>query len=187
MYEIVDAELQPIIRGLKRAFVRKKRETGNRHFVLNTKNSKTEEWVKVAELVKKLGAHPDDWVETAFLHARTGPFVTTLHGKPMEGWWTKLLEQKGGTVSGRVSMHLAYFADYLERTVKELGDSPQVLYDILMDDFNGIEPYIRVLFGQHIPEVEKKWGALARKTLQETTSLQTELQDRGYDVTPWLN
>lgn len=187
MYEIVDADLQPIIRGLKRAFVKKKRETGNRHFVLNTKNSKTEEWIKVAELVKELNAHPDDWIEAAFLYAKAGPFVTTLHGKPMIGWWETLLAQKGGTISGRVAMHLSYFTDYLQRTAIEMGDSPQVLHDILMDDFNGIEPYIRVLFGQHIPEVGVKWGALARKTLAESTSLQNELVNKGYDITPWLN
>jgi hypothetical protein len=78
MYEIVDADLQPIIRGLKRAFVRKKRETGNQHFRLNTKNSKTEDWVRAAELLRENGAHPDDWVEAAFTYATNQVFVTTL-------------------------------------------------------------------------------------------------------------
>lgn len=182
-------EYEVIIRRLKAQYAAKKRQQipGYR---MAARDRRPEMWVKIAQRVQEVNAHPDDWIEAAFLYNRIpgGPFVNALYGPAAEGWYRAYAEvQDRGTsksvIQARVEMDFQYLLDVLEQNKQEGVD--ETFEETLLDDLNNIAPYVRVVVaGGKLPRVTERWGKEAKEILDLSTSAPLAIEEMGYDSTP---
>lgn len=182
-------EYEPVIRRLKTQYMAKKRQQipGYR---MSPRDRAVELWVKIAQRVQELNAHPDDWIEAAFLYNRVpgGPFVNALYGKAAEGWYKAYAEvlDRGTSkplIQARVKMDFQYLLDVLEQNKQEGVD--ETFEETLLDDLNNIAPYVRVVVAAgNYPSVTARWGKEAKEILDLSTSVPLAIEELGYNSAP---
>lgn len=147
--------LRNTARAIKIAYLNK-RKIQNPYFKLSQKWSAQQIWERIAEVVLKNNAEPEEWVEAAFFNCKVvgGPYPNSLYGKAALKWWE---DWKGKTdeksfVEKLVDSDMAFALDRIDVALK--NGVTDAYKNVLSSTISGIPAYVRyMLTAAHAPEI----------------------------------